>query len=101
MLGHHAHKKSFSASERSESARQTYLEAISHEDTKALVFIGETSAYVGTSRECGWASSHERVYDKACKGKKAWVSLIAAISPNTAMAEQALVVTDTVNKTPF
>lgn len=69
--------------------------------TKQLVFIDETSAYVGQSREYGWAERAERVHDTRPKGKKAWVSLIAAISLNAAMTEQALVVTDTVNKNAF
>lgn len=65
------------------------------------MFIDETSAYVGTSREYGWAATPERVSDTRPKGKKAWVSLICAISLDTAMTEQALVVTDTVNKNAF
>ena len=65
------------------------------------MFIDETSAYVGISRKYGWAPSAERVHDTRPKGKKAWVSLIAAISLNAAMTEQALVVTDTVNKNAF
>jgi len=62
------------------------------------VFIDETSAYVGQSREYGWASSNERVHDSRPKGEKERVSLIAAVTINGHMAEQALVVTDTVNK---
>jgi len=62
------------------------------------VFIDETSAYVGQNREYGWAPSSERVHDTRPKGKKARVSLIAAISLDAAMAEQALVITDTVNQ---
>lgn len=65
------------------------------------MFIDETSAYVGQSREYGWAASSERVHDIRPKGKKARVSLIAAISLDAAMAEQALVITDTVNKNAF
>jgi len=65
------------------------------------VFIDETSAYVGQSRGYGWAASSERVHDTRPKGKKAWVSLIAAISLDTAMAQRALVVTDTVNQNAF
>lgn len=65
------------------------------------MFIDETSAYVGQSREYGWAPSSERVYDIRPKGKKARVSLIAAISLNGLMAEQALLITDTVNKNGF
>jgi len=56
---------------------------------------------VGQSREYGWAPSAERVHDTRPKGKKARVSLVAAISPNGVMAEQALVVTDTVNQNAF
>lgn len=65
------------------------------------MFIDETSAYVGQSREYGWASSNERVYDSRPKGEKERVSLIAAVTINGHMAEQALVVTDTVNKNAF
>lgn len=65
------------------------------------MFIDETSAYVGQSREYGWAASAERVHDTRPKGKKERVSLVAAITLNTAMAKQALVVTDTVNKNAF
>ena len=65
------------------------------------MFIDETSAYVGQSREYGWAASAERVQDTRPKGKKARVSLIAAISLDTAMAEQSLIITDTVNKNAF
>lgn len=53
------------------------------------------------SREYGWAASHERLYDARPKGKKTWVSLIAAASLKGVMAEQALVITDTVNQNPF
>lgn len=66
-----------------------------------MVFIDETSAYVGQSREYGWAASAERVYDARPKGKKARVSLIAACSLGGVMAEQALIITDTVNKNAF
>ena len=65
------------------------------------MFIDETSAYVGQSREYGWAASAERVYDARPKGKKARVSLIAACGLDTAMAEQSLIITDTVNKNAF
>ena len=65
------------------------------------MFIDETSAYVGQSREYGWAARRERVYDSRPKGKKERVSLIAATSLEGHMAEQALVVTDTVNKNAF
>ena len=53
------------------------------------------------SREYGWGSSAERVYDTRPKGKKERVSLIAAASLDGVMAEQALVVPDTVNKNAF
>lgn len=66
-----------------------------------LVFLDETSAYVGQSREYGWGLSTERVYDTRPRGKKAWISLIAAASLDRMMAEQALVVTDTVNQNAF
>lgn len=66
-----------------------------------LVFIDETSAYVGQSREYGWAASAERVHEGRPKGKKARVSLIAACSLSGVMAEQALIITDTVNKNAF
>ena len=65
------------------------------------MFIDETSAYVGQSREYGWAASAERVHDTRPKGKKARVSLIAAITLDTAMAEQALIITDTVDQNAF
>ncbi len=65
------------------------------------MFIDETSAYVGQSREYGWAASPERVHDTRPKGKKTRVSLIAAITLDTAMTQQALVVSDTVNKNAF
>jgi len=65
------------------------------------VFIDETSAYVGQSREYGWAASDERVHDTKPKGKKERVSLIAAASLNGSMTEQALVISDTVNKHAF
>ena len=65
------------------------------------MFIDETSAYVGQSREYGWALSHERVDDTRPKGKKERVSLVAASSLDGSMVEQALVVTDTVNKNAF
>ena len=66
-----------------------------------LVFIDETSAYIGQSREYGWAPSHERVHDTRPKGKKERVSLIAATSLEGTMAEQTLIVSDTVNKNAF
>ena len=78
-----------------------YLEQIKLKNTTTIVFIDETRAYVGQSREYGWGSSHERVYDARPKGKKARVSLVAATSLNGAMAEQALVISDTVNKNAF
>lgn len=65
------------------------------------MFIDETSAYVGQSRSYGWAASRERLYDTWPKGRKARVSLIAAITLDTAMAEQALIITDTVNQNAF
>ncbi len=63
--------------------------------------MDETSAYVGQSREYGWAVSAERVYDTRPKGKKERVSLPAAAIVDGAMAEQALVITDAVNKNAF
>ncbi len=69
--------------------------------TKQLVFIDETSAYVGQSRPYGWAPSAERAHDTRPKGKKARVSLIAAITLDTVMAEQSLIITDTVNQNAF
>ncbi len=65
------------------------------------MFIDETSAYVGQSREYGWGASTERVHDTRPKGKKARVSLIAACSLSGVMAEQALIITDTVNQNAF
>ncbi len=56
---------------------------------------------LGQSREYGWAASNERVYDSRPKGKKGRVSLIAAVSLDGHMAEQALVIPDTVNKNAF
>ena len=65
------------------------------------MFIDETSAFVGQRREYGWGASAERVYDTRPKGKKARVSLIAACGLNGVMAEQALIITDTVNQNAF
>ena len=65
------------------------------------MFIDETSAFVGQSREYSWAPSAKRVYDTRPKGKKARVSLIAACSLSGVMAEQALIITDTVNQNAF
>ena len=65
------------------------------------MFIDETSAYVGQSREYGWAASSERVSDTRPKGKKARVSLIAAVTLDATMVEQSLIITDTVNKNAF
>ncbi len=59
------------------------------------------SAHVGQSREYGWASSKERLIDSRPKGKKERVSLIAAITLDSHMAEQALIIPDTVNKNAF
>lgn len=72
-----------------------------HKDSKTFVFVDETSAYVGQSREYGWAGRDERVCDTRPKGKKERVSLVAATSLDSAMAEQDLVITDTVNKNAF
>ena len=77
-LGDHAQKKSFVAAERDEAARASYRTEVKNKFTKQLVFIDETSAYVGQSREYGWATSVKRVCDTRPKGKKARVSLIAA-----------------------
>ena len=65
------------------------------------MFIDETSAYIGQSREYGWAPRKERIIDARPKGKKERVSLIAAASLDGTMAEQALVIPDTVNKNAF
>lgn len=65
------------------------------------MFIDETSAFVGQRREYGWAASSERLYDTQPKGKKTRVSLVAAISLGATMTEQALLITDTVNKNAF
>ena len=65
------------------------------------MFIDETSAYVGQSREYGWSPSAERVHDTRPKGKKAQVSLIAACSLSGVIAAQSLIITDTVNKNAF
>lgn len=112
-VGHHAQKKSFVAAERDEAARANYRAEVKTKATGQLVFIDETSAFVGTrptraglvpvlgqSREYGWAPSAERVHDIRPKGKKARVSLMAACSLRAAMAEQSLI-TDTVNKNAF
>lgn len=97
----HPQKKSFVASERDEGQREQYLDEVTLKKTKTLVFVDETSAYVGQSREYGWAARDERVYDIRPKGKKERVSLVAAASLDGAMAEQALVITDSVNKNAF
>ena len=65
------------------------------------MFIAETSAYVAQSRPYGWAATPERVHDTRPKGRKTRVSLIAAISLDAALAERALVITDSVNKNTF
>ncbi len=65
------------------------------------MFLDETSACVGQSREYGWAPSCERVHDVKPEGKKERVSLIAAVTLEGIMAKQALVVTDTINKNAF
>lgn len=53
------------------------------------------------SREYAWAHSSERVTDTKSKGKKQRVSLIAACSLGKSVAEQALVVPDSVDKNAF
>jgi hypothetical protein len=100
-VGDHAQKKSFVTTERDDGQRAHYRDEISDQHIQTPVFIDETSTYVGQSREYGWAASRERVYDTRPKGKKARVSLIAAASLAGVMAEQALVVRDTVNQNAF
>lgn len=94
-------KKGFVASERDEQKRQAYWLEIADLVDTSFVFLDETSAYVGISSEYGWAHSSERVTDTKPKGKKQRVSLIAACSLDKSVAEQALVVPDSVNKSAF
>lgn len=66
-----------------------------------LVFIDETSSYVGFNCEYAWAASHLRAHDHQPKGKKQRVSLVAACSLQGNIADQALVMSDGVDKNAF
>ncbi len=99
--GDQLQKKSLSATERDEGKRRAYWNEVVPKDSKRLVFIDETSAYAGQSREYGWAAGDERVYDTRPKDTEERASLIAAASLDGAMTEQALVIGDTVNKHAF
>lgn len=66
-----------------------------------LVFIDETSSYVGITCEYAWAASHLRARDHQPKGKKQRVSLIAACSLQADLAEQALVMPEGVDQNAF
>jgi len=72
-----SYKKNFRASEQDEQQRAHPRGEVATQATTRLLFIDETSAYVGQSREYGWAASAERVYDTRPKGKKERVSLVA------------------------
>jgi len=56
-----AGKKTYGYRERDEGKRQAYWDEVAPKASKRLVFIDETSAFVGISREYGWAARDERV----------------------------------------
>lgn len=99
MLSLYGPQHNFAVSD--EQQRATYWAEVKTKATEELVFVDETSAYVGQSREYGWAASREHLCDTRPKGKQARVSLIAAVSLSGVMVEQALIITDTVNQNGF
>ncbi|MEM6429861.1 MAG: IS630 family transposase [Deinococcota bacterium] len=95
------YKKSLSASEQDEEQRQNYWQEMATQAAEKLVFIDETSSYVGINCEYAWAGSHLRARDNQPKGKKQRVSLIAACSLQADLAEQALVMPEGVDQNAF
>ena len=90
-----------SASEQDKEQRQNYWQELATKAATKLVFIDETSSYVGITCEYAWAASHLRARDSRPKGKKHRVSLIAACSLQADLADQALVMPDSVDKNAF
>ncbi|MEM7734738.1 MAG: IS630 family transposase [Deinococcota bacterium] len=90
-----------SASEKDEEQRRDYWQQVAEQAAAKLVFIDETSTYVGINCDYAWAASHLRARDSQPKGKKQRVSLVAACRLQADLADQALVMPEGVDQNAF
>jgi transposase len=94
-------KKTLQARERDEEARAAWREAILKLVPDRLVFLDETSGWVGMTRLYARILGGERIYDTAPKKRKGKVSLLAAITSQGMKAEACLVHEGSVDTAAF
>jgi hypothetical protein len=94
-------KKTLQAQERDEEARAAWREAIVKFVPDKLVFLDETSGWLGMTRLYARIQGGGRSYDTAPKKRKGKVSLLAAITQRGMKAEACLVHEGSVDTAAF
>jgi transposase len=94
-------KKTLQAQERDEEARKAWREAILKLAPDTLVFLDETSGWLGMTRVYARILGGGRIYDTAPKKRKGKVSLLAAITPRGMKADACLIHEGSVDTSAF
>jgi transposase len=94
-------KKTLQAQERDEEARAAWREAILKLAPDKLVFLDETSGWLGMTRLYARILGGGRIYDTAPKKRKGKVSLLAAITNRGMKAEARLIHEGSVDTAAF
>ncbi len=94
-------KKTLQAQERDEEARKAWRKAILKLAPDKLVFLDETSGWLGMTRLYARILGGGRIYDTAPKKRKGKVSLLAAITSRGMRAEACLIHEGSVDTAAF
>ena len=94
-------KKTLQARERDEEARKAWREAVLKLTPDKLVFLDETSGWLGMTRLYARVLGGGRIYDTAPKKRKGKVSLLAAITQRGMKAEACLIHEGSVDTAAF
>lgn len=94
-------KKTLQAQERNDEARKAWREAILKLAPEKLVFLDETSSWLGMTRLYARILGGGRIYDTAPKKHKGKVSLLAAVTSQGFKTEACLMVEDSVDTATF
>jgi transposase len=94
-------KKTLQAQERNNEARKAWREAILKLAPEKLVFLDETSSWLGMTRLYARILGGGRIYDTAPKRHNGKVSLIAAVSSQGFKADACLMLENSVDTSAF
>lgn len=94
-------KKTLQAQERNDQARKDWREAILKLAPEKLVFLDETSSWLGMTRLYARILGGGRIYDTAPKKHLGKVSLLAAVTSQGFKADACLMLEDSVDTATF